>query len=89
MSIWLNDKDRVKEYVERHGDMRRIFAFHHKMVDVFGEMHPTKRMLLHEFSDDWGDELDKVIEEAVKKYPDQYDFDLAYYYVKERLYKEN
>lgn len=86
MNIWNNDKERVKKYLIEHGDV----GFHHdgKLIDIFGEMHPTKRKLYRDFSDWWGawnDLLDDLIEEAVEKYPDENDFDKAYYYVKEEF----
>lgn len=88
MNIWNGDKERVKKYLVEHGDIG--FRRDGTIVDIFGECHSTARLLLYDFHDRWGDdELDALIEEAVEKYPDKDDFDLAYYYVKERLYKEN
>lgn len=84
MGIWNNDKERVKKYLIEHGNVG--FKRDGKLVDIFGEMHPTKRKLYRDFSDWWGawnGLLDKLIEEAVEKYPDENDFDKAYYYVNE------
>ena len=84
LNIWDGDKERVKKYMREH-DIPK-FNFHdNTMVDIFGECHPTKRMLLHEFHGFWGDRLDKIIDEAVEKYPDNNDFDLAYYYTRDKL----
>ena len=84
LSIWNGDKERAKKYIREH-DIPEFWSYDHTMVDIWGEMHPTKRMLLHEFHDYWGDRLDKIIDEAVEKYPENNDFDLAYYYTKEKL----
>ena len=53
------------------------------MVDIFGEYHPTKYFLLHEYHSYWdylGNELDDIVNEAVELYPDEDDFDKAYYF---------
>ena len=84
LDIWNGDKERAKKYM-RERDIPELYSYDNTMVDVFGECHPTKRMLLHEFHDFWGDRLDKIIDEAVEKYPENNDFDLAYYYTKEKL----
>ena len=81
MKIWDGDKRRVKKYLIEHGDIG--IRWNDAMVDVFGGDNPTKRMLYHDFHSHWGDVLDMLIDEAVKKYPDENDFDLAYYYVKD------
>ena len=81
MKVWNGDKERVKKYLIEHGDV----GLHTDgaLVDVFGVTNPTKRKLLHDFHNHWGDVLDMLIDEAVEKYPDENDFDLAYYYVKD------
>ena len=88
LDIWNGDKERAKKYL-RERDIPELYSYDHTMVDIWGEMHPTKRMLLHEFHDYWGDRLDKIIEEAVEKYPDNNDFDLAYYYTRDKLKDRN
>lgn len=87
MNRWNGDRERVKKYLIEHGDVG--FRWDGTMVDIFSKCHPTARLLLRDFHNRWGDELDALVEEAVEKYPNEDDFDLAYYYVKERLYKEN
>lgn len=86
--IWDEDKERVKKYMREH-DIPEFWSCDGALVDVFGECHPTKRHLLHEFHDSWGDRLDKIVDEAVKKYPDKNDFDLAYYYTRDKLKDRN
>ena len=84
LNIWNGDKERAKKYMKER-DIPELFSYDNTMVDVFGECHPTKRMLLHEFHDFWGDRLNKIIDEAVEKYPENNDFDLAYYYTRDKL----
>lgn len=84
MNTWSGDKERVKKYLIEHGDIG--IKIDGTIVDIFGECHPTARLLLHDFHNYWGKELDALVEEAVEKYPDENDFDLAYYYVKEKLF---
>lgn len=84
MHTWNNDVERVTKYVLEH-DIDRHLSIDHNLVDVWGDMHPTKRFLLHEFYRSWGDKLDKLIDKAIEMYPDNKDFDKAYYYVKDKL----
>ena len=88
LRIWNGDKERAKKYMREH-DIPEFWSMDGTLVDVFGECHPTKRHLLHEFHDSWGDRLDKIIDEAVEKYPDKNDFDLAYYYTRDKLKDRN
>jgi hypothetical protein len=87
MREWDNDIERVKKYVIEH-DIPSIMSFDNTMVDVFGECHPTKRFLLHEFYNHWGKKLDSLIDKAIELYPDNKDYDKAYYFVKDKLHKE-
>ncbi len=84
LSIWDNDLDRVKNYLKEHGDTD-IFSHDHAMIDIFGCEDNRVRSLLYDFHNWWGDDLDKFIEEAVKEYPEDNDFDKRFYYVKEKL----
>lgn len=84
LSIWDNDLDRVKNYMKEHGDLD-IFRHDGAMVDVFGCEDNRVRSLLYDFHNDWGDDLDKFIEEAVEKYPEDNDFDKRYHYVNEKI----
>ena len=84
LRIWNGDKERAKKYMREH-DIPEFRSYDNTLVDVFGECHPTKRYLLHEFHDSWGDRLNKIIDEAVEQYPDENDFDLAYYYTRDKL----
>ena len=88
LHIWDGDKERAEKYMREH-DIPELSSHDMTLVDVFGEMHPTKRQLLHEFHDSWGNRLDRIIDEAVEKYPDKDDFDLAYYYTRDRLKDRN
>ena len=88
LGIWNGDKERAKKYIREH-DIPGFLSYDHALVDIWGEMHPTKRHLLHEFHNSWGDRLDKIVDEAVKKYPDNNDFDLAYYYTRDKLKDRN
>lgn len=88
LNIWNGDKERTKKYMIEH-DIPELHSIDHALVDIWGEMHPTKRRLLHEFHNHWGDHLDKIIDEAVEKYPDKDDFDLAYYYTRDKLEETN
>lgn len=83
MGYWDGDKQRVKNYLIEHGEVG--FHWDGALVDVFGEMHPTKRKLYHDFHNNWGDTLDELIDKAVEIFPDEKDFDHAYYYVREGL----
>ena len=87
MREWNNDIERVKKYVIEH-DIPSIMSFDDRMVDVFGECHPTKHFLLHEFHFHWGKKLDSLIDKAIELYPDNKDYDKAYYFVKDKLHKE-
>ena len=88
MHEWNNDKDRVVKYVIAH-DIPELTSFDTTMVDIFDCKHPTRRFLLHEFHSLWNNKkLDKWIDEAVKKYPDEKDYDLAYYYVRDKQEEE-
>lgn len=88
LSIWNGDKERAKRYMLEH-DIPALHKMDGALVDVFGECHPTKRHLLYEFHDYWSDHLDKIIDEAVEKYQDKNDFDLAYYYTRDKLEETN
>lgn len=88
LDIWNGDKERAKKYMIEH-DIPDLHSNDGALVDVFGECHPTKRHLLYEFHDYWSDHLDKIIDEAVEKYPDKNDFDLAYYYTRDKLKETN
>lgn len=57
------------------------------MVDIFGECNPTKRNLLHDFYNHLGEELYDVIDKAIEVYPDEKDFDKAFYYVRDNIKK--
>jgi hypothetical protein len=76
--------DRVKNYLKEHGDLD-VFHRDHVMVDIFGCDDNRRYRLLHDFHDWWGDDLDKFIDEAVEKYPEDNDFDKRYHYVNEQL----
>lgn len=84
LSIWNGDLDRVKNYLKEHGDLD-VFRHDNAMVDVFGCEDNRVRSLLYDFHSWWGDDLDEFIEEAVKEYPEDNDFDKRYHYVKEQL----
>ena len=84
---WGKDVKRIKTYVKEHRDIENIMFPDMTMVDVFNEPNPAKSGLLYEFYRDWGDTLDKYIDEAVELYPDADDFDKRFYYVKEKLGK--
>lgn len=84
LKIWDGDKERAKKYLIEH-DIPELRSYDTTLVDIWGEMHPTKRMLLHEFHDYWGDRLDKIVSEAIEKYPDKNDFDKAFYYTRDKL----
>ena len=84
MQEWDCDKERVTKFVIEY-EIPKHTCFYHAMVDVFGDYHPTKRFLLHEFYTRWGDRLDNIIDKAIELYPDSKDYDKAYYYVKENL----
>jgi len=84
MREWDNDIERVKKYVIEH-DIPSIMSFDDTMVDVFDECHPTKHFLLHEFYNHWGKKLDSLIDKAIELYPDNKDYDKAYYFVKDKL----
>ena len=88
LGIWNNDKERAKKYMREH-DIPELRSYDNTMVDIWGECHPTMRFLLYEFHDFWGDRLEKIIEEAVEQYPDKDDFDLAYYYTRDKLKDRN
>lgn len=84
MQIWNNDIERVRKYAIEH-DIPSTVSFDDTIVDIFGECHPTKRFLLHEFHGNWGDNLSKIIDKAVELYPDENDFDKAFYFTKNEL----
>ena len=84
LSIWDGDLDRVKNYLKEHGDLD-IFRHDDTMIDVFGCEDNRVRSLLYDFHNHWGDDLNKFIEEAVKEYPEDNDFDKRYYYVSEKI----
>lgn len=88
LHIWDGDKERAKKYMREH-DIPVFWSWDGALVDIWGEMHPTKRFLLHEFHNSWGDRLYRIIEEAVEKYPGENDFDLAYYYTRDKLKDRN
>ena len=84
LGTWDNDVERVKKYIIEH-EVEKCRSFYHAMVDVFGECHPTKRKLLHDFYHQWGDDLDNVIEKSIELYPDEKDFDKAFYYTRDAM----
>lgn len=84
MSYW-GDKERVMEYVLKHNFYTKYLSFNMCMVDVFGVKHPTAFKLYHDFHNMWGKELDEVIAEAIELYPDEFDFDKAFYYTEEKM----
>ena len=83
LSIWDNDLDRVKNYMKEHGDLD--FHWDGAMVDIFGCEDKRRYILLHDFHNDWGDELDGFINESIELYPEENDFDKRYHYVYEKL----
>lgn len=88
MKEWGGDIDRVTNFVILH-DIDKHLSYDHTLVDVWGKMHPTKRYLLHEFHGYWNMfNLEEHIAESVELYPDEKDYDKAYYYVKEKLNEE-
>lgn len=88
MKEWDGDIERVTNFVILH-DIDKHLAYDHTLVDVWGKMHQTKRYLLHEFHSYWNMfNLEEHIAESVKLYPDEKDYDKAYYYVKEKLNEE-
>jgi len=87
MREWDCDKERVTKFVIEY-EIPKHMCSYHAMVDVFGDYHPTKRFLLYEFYTRRGDRLDNIIDKAIELYPDNKDYDKAYYFVKDKLHKE-
>jgi hypothetical protein len=87
IKLWNGDEERVIKWVTSEVIPDKM-AFHHAMVDVFGVENPTKNRLLHRFYSYWGERLDKIIDQCIKEYPDEKDFDLATYRCKELLKKK-
>ena len=100
---WDGDVERVKTYIERVAIPGR---HNNALVDIWPTEEdrarptwPTESFLLHRFHNNWGDELDGYIKEAVEKYPNPKDYDKAYYFVSDKFkekreqwakeYKEN
>lgn len=85
LNVWNGDKDRAKKFLIEY-EIRHLYP-DGTLVDIRGEENMNKRFLLRTFHGYWGDELDKLIEEAIEKYPDERDYDYAYYYVRDGLKK--
>ena len=83
LSLWDDDLDRVKNYMKEHGDLD-YFHRDDTIVDVWCD-DERRYSLLRDFHKYWGNDLDKLIDEAIERHPDYNDFDKRYYYVKEKL----
>lgn len=87
MNLW-GDEERVIEYILRHNFYKTYLSFDFALVDVFDCNHPTEYKLYHDFHRHWGKTLDRLVKEAIELYPDEFDFDKAFYYVDEKLQEE-
>lgn len=82
--LWPDQEERVTRYFNEY-ILPRMQEKQPVIRDVFEE-DVKKRTLLKQFYDYDGDEnLECCIDNAIEEYPDENDFDLRYYYVKEQL----
>lgn len=82
---WDGDIVRTVEYILKHHDV--INTIHHERayIDIWGT--DNKHIsLLSEFHGWWNEKkLEKIVDKACDKYPDDKDFDKRYYYVKDKI----